>query len=91
MIYLRSGEMLGPGTPSRDTQTHGGTAIAMGYFSSFVKPDNIRPFFTKASSDWTVVPTTEPQSHSARLPGRYSQNALFLKGVHLTAVMYGPD
>ncbi|KAK1658507.1 hypothetical protein BDP55DRAFT_593994 [Colletotrichum godetiae] len=78
----------------------GGTAIAMGHFSSFVKPDNIRPFFTKAGLDWdsgvyhrTTV-TLNPQvagSAAARLPARYSQKALFLKGVHPTAVMYGPD
>ncbi|KAK1657058.1 hypothetical protein BDP55DRAFT_708993 [Colletotrichum godetiae] len=30
-------------------------------------------------------------SAAAKLPGRYSQKALFLKGVHSTAVMYGPD
>ncbi|KAL0938128.1 triacylglycerol lipase-like protein [Colletotrichum truncatum] len=78
----------------------GGTAIAMGHFSSFVKPDNIRPFFTKAGLDWdrgayhrTTV-TLNPQvagRAAASLPGRYSQKALFLKGVQPTAVMYGPD
>ncbi|KAK2036515.1 hypothetical protein LZ31DRAFT_432017, partial [Colletotrichum somersetense] len=30
----------------------GVTAIALGHFSSFVKPSNIRPFFAKAGLDW---------------------------------------
>ncbi|KAJ0161300.1 hypothetical protein CTA2_6456 [Colletotrichum tanaceti] len=78
----------------------GGTAVAMGHFSSFVKPDNIRPFFAKAGLDWdrgdyhrTTV-TLNPQTAggaAARLPAQYSQKALFLKGVHPTAVLYGPS
>ncbi|KAF4478195.1 hypothetical protein CGGC5_v013114 [Colletotrichum fructicola Nara gc5] len=30
----------------------GGTAIAMAHFSSFVKPNKIRPFFAKAGLAW---------------------------------------
>ncbi|KAK1671759.1 hypothetical protein BDP55DRAFT_635615 [Colletotrichum godetiae] len=78
----------------------GGTAIVMGHFSSFVKPDNIKPFFAKAGLDWArgdyhrTTVTLNPQaagSAAERLPTRYSQKALFLKGVHPTAVLYGPN
>ncbi|GKT94474.1 triacylglycerol lipase [Colletotrichum tofieldiae] len=72
----------------------------MGHFSSFVKPDNIGPFFAKAGLDWesgdyhrTTV-TLNPQtagSAAVRLPTQHSQKAVFPKGVHPTAVLYGPS
>ncbi|GJC90562.1 hypothetical protein ColLi_13400 [Colletotrichum liriopes] len=78
----------------------GGTAIAMGHFSSFVKPDNIRPFFAKAGLAWdtgeycrTMV-TLNPDvagSAATSLPTQYSQKAVFLKGVQPTAILYGID
>ncbi|KAK1978027.1 hypothetical protein LZ30DRAFT_600051 [Colletotrichum cereale] len=78
----------------------GGIVIAMGHFSSFVQPDNIRPFFAKAGLNWangdyhrTTVKLNPRVVRGAapRLPAQYSQKALFLKGVHPNAIMYGPD
>ncbi|KZL82899.1 triacylglycerol lipase [Colletotrichum incanum] len=78
----------------------GGTPIVMGHVSSSVKPNNLRPFFAKAGLNWesagyhrTTVALNPQTAGSAaeRLPTRYSQEALFLKGVHPTAVLYGPN
>ncbi|KZL85752.1 triacylglycerol lipase [Colletotrichum incanum] len=78
----------------------GGTAIAMGHFSSFVKPNKIRPFFAKAGLAWesgdyhrTTVALHAHIAGSAaeRLPTQYSQKAQFLKGVHPHAILYGPN
>ncbi|KAK7219145.1 hypothetical protein V2G26_007148 [Clonostachys chloroleuca] len=67
----------------------GGTAIAMGHFSSFAKPNDIESFFAKAGLTWQVgayhrtdvalnceLATTLAPDLSAR----YSLKALFLKG-----------
>lgn len=75
----------------------GGMAIAMGMFSSSVRPLDIRPFFAAAGLDWqdgayhrTIV--TRNPAAAIRLTGNpppdYSQKGLYLKGVEDTAVLY---
>ncbi|KAK2596487.1 hypothetical protein N8I77_013375 [Diaporthe amygdali] len=78
----------------------GGIAIAVGQFSSFVKPNDIGPFFAKAGLEWAsgayhrTTVTLKPQAADIAASGlraHYSQKAVFLTGVHPDAVVYGPD
>ena len=79
----------------------GGTSIVMGTFSGFVKPNNIRPFFSKAGLQWeagsyhrtTVILNEEAVGHdlAAYLPSKYSQKALFVKNVAPTDAWYRTD
>ncbi|KAG6019781.1 hypothetical protein E4U41_003107 [Claviceps citrina] len=38
-----------------DYVRQGGTAVVMGLFGSFVRPDRIKPFFARASLSWEVA------------------------------------
>ena len=69
----------------------GGTAVAMGSFSSFVKLDDTKPFFSQAGLDWdrgdyhrtTLALNRDAVTFavgSTLLP-EYSQKALFVKNV----------
>ncbi|KAJ5005550.1 hypothetical protein K4K57_011687 [Colletotrichum sp. SAR 10_99] len=78
----------------------GGTAIAASHFSSFVERDKIRLFSAKAGLNWesgdyrrtTVAFYAQIAGIAAEiLPTQYSQKALFLKGVHPNAIVYGPN
>lgn len=70
----------------------GGTVISMGRFSSFVKPNDLKPFFKRAGLDWgqgAYHRTTLELNRGAineqiarELLPRYSQKALQLKNVH---------
>ncbi|KAG7127626.1 hypothetical protein HYQ44_000047 [Verticillium longisporum] len=75
----------------------GGIAIAMGLFSSFVRPNDIGPLFAKAGLRWSVGNyhrmnvSFNSEALEATLPAEYSQKAQFLKGVDAGAVLYGFD
>ncbi|KAI4865392.1 hypothetical protein F4820DRAFT_420307 [Hypoxylon rubiginosum] len=79
----------------------GGTSVAMGHFSSFVKPNKMKPFFSKAGLPWesaayhrtTVVLNREAvgDSLAAHLPPKYSQKALFIKNVVPADAWYVTD
>ncbi|KAF6804871.1 triacylglycerol lipase-like protein [Colletotrichum sojae] len=78
----------------------GGTAIAMGMFSSFIVPANIKPFFAKAGLSWEggaylrTDMKLRPEVAGAaaeKLPMRFSMKGLLLKGVKADAIMYSPD
>ena len=79
----------------------GGTSIVMGTFSGFVKPNNIRPFFSKAGLQWeagsyhrtTVILNEEAvgPNLAAYLPLKYSQKAVFVKNVAPTDAWYRTD
>ncbi|KAI2620014.1 hypothetical protein GGR54DRAFT_112056 [Hypoxylon sp. NC1633] len=79
----------------------GGTSVIMGHFSSFVKPNNIKPFFGKAGLPWesasyqrtTLVLNRQAvgASLAACLPPRYSQKALSVKNVAHADAWYGTD
>ncbi|KAI0889043.1 uncharacterized protein GGS22DRAFT_152988 [Annulohypoxylon maeteangense] len=76
----------------------GGTAVAMGQFSSFVKPNKMKPFFSKAGLPWesgsyhrtTLVLNQEVVGDvlAAKLVSRYSQKALFVKPVAFEDAWY---
>ncbi len=76
----------------------GGTVIAMGRFSSFVKPNDIKPFFQRAGLDWdqgAYHRTTLELNRGAideeiarELLPRYSQKALQLKNVRPEDMWY---
>lgn len=79
---------------------NGGVAIATALFSSFVRPNGIGPFFSKAGLDWkvgdyrrTIVAPGRATAAElkAPMPGEYSQKAVFLTGVNPAAVLYGFD
>ncbi|XXG96706.1 hypothetical protein Hte_002996 [Hypoxylon texense] len=69
----------------------GGTSVVMGHYPSFVKPDDVKPFFGKAGLPWdsasylrtTLVLNREAvgDSLAPRLPPRYSQKALSVQNV----------
>ncbi|KAH0594997.1 hypothetical protein MHUMG1_07295 [Metarhizium humberi] len=79
----------------------GGTAIIMGLFPSFVKPDSVKPFFSRAGLDWGVGSyhrTTLALNLSAvgvantqTLPQRYSQKAVFVNNVAAEEMWYKTD
>lgn len=83
----------------------GGTAVVMGTFSSFVKPNQIKPFFAKANLEWASGDyhrTTLHLNLEAVVPGvgmepaltlakSYSQKALNLKNVARDAAWYLPN
>lgn len=76
----------------------GGTAVAMGRFSSFVKLDDTKPFFNQAGLDWdrgayhrtTLALNQDAVTFavgSTLLP-EYSQKALFVKNVQQQDMWY---
>ncbi|KAJ5651171.1 uncharacterized protein N7484_004894 [Penicillium longicatenatum] len=79
----------------------GSTADLMGLFSSFVRPLDIKPFFSKAGLPWegrTYVRTTLTINRAAtgdelaaRLPPSYSQKAVFIKNVAHSDRWYTTD
>ncbi|OAQ27445.1 hypothetical protein K457DRAFT_139688 [Linnemannia elongata AG-77] len=79
----------------------GGTAIVMGLFPSFVEPDNMKPFFSRAGLHWgtgSYHRTTLALNRAAvdvanagKLPQRYSQKAVFVNNVVPENMWYKTD
>lgn len=79
----------------------GGTAIVMGLFPSFVEPDNMKPFFSRAGLRWETGSyhrTTLALNRAAvdvanagKLPQRYSQKAVFVNNVVPENMWYKTD
>ncbi|KAF9919923.1 hypothetical protein FBU30_010368 [Linnemannia zychae] len=79
----------------------GGTAIVMGLFPSFVKPNKMKPFFSQAGLHWEVASyhrTTLTLNLAAvnvtnarKLPQRYSQKAVFVNNVAPEDMWYRTD
>ena len=79
----------------------GGIAIAMGLFSSFVKPKKLKPFFSRAGLAWDVGSyhrTTlflnsqaMDENIARRMLPEYSQKAQFVKNVASGDIWYKPD
>lgn len=84
----------------RYVKEDGGTVLCACHFSSFIRPDDMAPFFAKFGLNWTVGDYTRstmalnkgvctPRT-SAPLSPSYSQKAVFLQGVARDAAMYLP-
>ncbi|GJJ75331.1 hypothetical protein EMPS_07689 [Entomortierella parvispora] len=79
----------------------GGTAIVMGLFPSFVQPNRVRPFFSRAGLEWgagsyhrttlALNRTAVDVANATKLPQRYSQKALFVKNVAPENMWYQTD
>lgn len=79
----------------------GSTAVVMGQFSSFVRPDNMKLFFSKAGLSWdggSYTRTTLVLNQAAvgdmlatQLPKSYSQKALFVNNVVSSDAWYTTD
>ncbi|KAJ5994061.1 hypothetical protein N7451_009785 [Penicillium sp. IBT 35674x] len=79
----------------------GSTAVVMGQFASFVRPDNMKPFFSKAGLSWdrgSYTRTTLVLNQAAagaelatKLPKSYSQKALFVNNVASSDAWYTTD
>ncbi|KAM4066135.1 triacylglycerol lipase [Hirsutella rhossiliensis] len=79
----------------------GGTAVVMGLFPSFVQPDKINPFFSRAGLDWEVASyrrTTTVLNRAAvdtalaaKLPPSYSQKAVSVRNFAPTEAWYQPS
>ncbi|KAF9927111.1 hypothetical protein BGZ67_007669 [Mortierella alpina] len=79
----------------------GGTAIVMGLFPSFVEPDSIKPFFSRAGLPWSagpchrttlaLNPAAVDEANARKLPQRYSQKAVFVKNVAQENIWYQTD
>ncbi|KAJ5784810.1 uncharacterized protein N7503_010022 [Penicillium pulvis] len=79
----------------------GSTAVVMGQFSSFVRPDNMKPFFSQAGLSWdrgSYTRTTLVLNQAAtgdelatKLPKSYSQKALFVNNVVSSDMWYTTD
>ncbi|KAF9946760.1 hypothetical protein BGZ72_011159 [Mortierella alpina] len=79
----------------------GGTAVVMGLFPSFVEPDRIKPFFSKAGLPWaagsyhrtTLALNTSvvDAANASKLPPRYSQKAVFVENVAPENMWYMTD
>ncbi|KAE8140423.1 hypothetical protein BDV38DRAFT_269025 [Aspergillus pseudotamarii] len=79
----------------------GGTAVVMGHFPSFVRPNSLKPFFAQAGLTWEVGSyhrTTLALNEAAvgvataqKLPQRYSQKAVFVKNVGPGEMWYRTD
>ncbi|KAM3501032.1 hypothetical protein MY11210_009432 [Beauveria gryllotalpidicola] len=81
----------------------GGTAVVMGFFSSFVLPDDIKPFFAHAGLPWargsyhrTTLTVNQAAAAAAgvktqKLPQSYSQKALFVSNVAAQDMLYRTD
>jgi hypothetical protein len=79
----------------------GGTAVIMGHFPSFVRPDRLKPFFSRAGLNWergsyhrTTLALNQAAVRAAsaiKLPQRYSQKALFVKNIVPGDMWYKTD
>jgi len=79
----------------------GGTAIVMGLFPSFVQPNSMKPFFSRAGLHWgagSYHRTTLALNRAAvdvanarKLPQRYSQKAVFVNNVVPENMWYKTD
>jgi hypothetical protein len=79
----------------------GGTAVIMGLFPSFVQPNSMKPFFSRAGLQWgtgSYYRTTLTLNHVAvdvanarKLPQRYSQKAVFVNNVTTDNMWYKTD
>ncbi|KAK3185996.1 hypothetical protein K4F52_005220 [Lecanicillium sp. MT-2017a] len=74
-----------------DVVRRGATAVVMGHFPCFVRPDSIKPFFAQAGLPWTAGAYHRTilaldrdlvgAAASDKLPREYSQKAVFIKNV----------
>ncbi|RCI15873.1 hypothetical protein L249_1934 [Ophiocordyceps polyrhachis-furcata BCC 54312] len=81
--------------------SRGGVAVIMGLFPSFVKPDNMKPFFSKAGLPWaagsyhrTILKLNRAVVDAAsveKLPQQYSQKAVFVNNVVPGDMWYRTD
>ncbi|KAG0221292.1 hypothetical protein BGW41_006993 [Actinomortierella wolfii] len=79
----------------------GGTAIVMGLFPSFVEPDSIQPFFSRAGLSWeagsyhrttlALNRAAVDEAVASKLPQRYSQKAVFVNNVAPENMWYKTD
>ncbi|KAE8414615.1 hypothetical protein BDV36DRAFT_286028 [Aspergillus pseudocaelatus] len=79
----------------------GGTAVIMGHFPSFVRPNSLKPFFSQAGLNWETGPyhrttlainqTAVGVANAQKLPQRYSQKAVFVKNVVPGDMWYKTD
>ncbi|KAG0298949.1 hypothetical protein BGZ98_010404 [Dissophora globulifera] len=79
----------------------GGTAIVMGLFSSFVQPDSIKPFFSRAGLRWeagsyhrttlALNRAVVDVANASKLPQSYSQKAVFVNNVVSENMWYKTD
>ncbi len=81
----------------------GGTAVVTCFFSSFVLPDNMKPFFARAGLNWargsyhrTTLTVNKRTADAAnvnaqKMPVSYSQKALFASHVASGDMLYTTD
>ncbi|KOC11478.1 hypothetical protein AFLA70_372g001421 [Aspergillus flavus AF70] len=79
----------------------GGTAVIMGHFPSFVRPNHLKPFFSQAGLNWesgsyqrttlALNPAAVSVANAEKLPQRYSQKAVFVKNVAPGEMWYKTD
>ena len=79
----------------------GCTAIVMGLFSSFVEPNRMKPFFSRAGLHWgagsyhrTTLALNRAAvdvANASKLPQRYSQKAVFVNNVVPENMWYKTD
>ncbi|KAG0042513.1 hypothetical protein BGZ83_000382 [Gryganskiella cystojenkinii] len=79
----------------------GGIAIVMGLFPSFVEPDKMKPFFSRAGLQWgagsyhrttlAVNRAVVDAANASKLPQRYSQKAVFANNVLPENMWYKTD
>ncbi|KAK2597403.1 hypothetical protein QQS21_006027 [Conoideocrella luteorostrata] len=79
----------------------GGTAVIMGLYPAFVKPNNMKPFFSQAGLDWeagsyhrttlTLNQAVVGEGIAKKLPQNYSQKAVFVKNVVPREMWYKSD
>jgi hypothetical protein len=76
-------------------------AIIMGLFPSFVQPDSVKPFFSRAGRPWGVGSyhratlalneSAVSVANAQKLPQRYSQKAVFVNNVAPEDMWYKTD
>ncbi|KAJ5601156.1 hypothetical protein N7510_010690 [Penicillium lagena] len=79
----------------------GGTAVIMGHFPSYVRPDDLKPFYSRAGLNWdcgsyhrTTLVLNQAAvgvANATKLPLQYSQKALFVKNVVPSDMWYKTD
>jgi len=87
-----------------DYVRQGGTAIIMGHFPSFVRPNDMKPFFARAGLSWEAgsyhrmtlalnrasVDAAVGADVAEKLPSSYSQKAVFVRNVAPADTWYKP-
>jgi hypothetical protein len=79
----------------------GGTAVIMGHFPSFVRPNDLKPFFSRGGLNWepgsyhrTTLALNQAAvgvANAIKLPLKYSQKAVFVKNVIPGDMWYKTD